>query len=131
MVEMIDSKLVAGNGTRTINNGGGSIFVFLFQPWVGIIVLLVTVYTIGKYRYQWKDSDVEYTYKSAWVKGELWRTGLASISHSDVLHLVYSLLGVLWTGIANRGKVCVFLKCITLKLIIYMPASLLNISVQV
>ncbi len=87
-----------------VNGGGGSELFFFFQPWAGIVVLLVSVYASGKYHYRWKTRDVEYTYRNAWVKGELWRTGLASIVHADVPHLVYSLVGVLWTGIANRGK---------------------------
>ncbi len=102
------STLVVGPGSSVLNDGGRSELGFSLQPWVGIVILLVSVYASGKYRYRWQISDVQYTYGSAWVKGELWRTVLASVVHMDIPHLMYSLLGILWTGIANRGKVCVF-----------------------
>ncbi len=125
------SKLVVEDGNIAVNGGGGNEFGVSFKPWVGIVVLLVSVYASGKYRYRWQTSNVEYTYRNAWVKGELWRTGLASIAHADVPHLVYSLLGVWWTGMANRGKGCAFFRNVLVLRLIYMAASLFNISVQV
>ncbi len=108
-MQTISSRtLVVGFGSSVLNDGGRSELGVLLQPWVGIIILLVSVYASGKYRYRWQVSDVQYTYGSAWVKGELWRAALASIVHLDIPHFLYSLLGVLWTGLANRGKVCVF-----------------------